>query len=69
MGNVELNAKKSSLSNFVEKKKIIKKKFKIFLTKIHVISVPTKQQVKSAIKKSKKIIEFNKEDIKWSKYS
>ncbi len=61
MGNVELNAKKSSLSNFVEKEENYKK-VENFLTKIHVSNVPTKQQVKTAINNAKKVIEFNKED-------
>ena len=61
MGNVELNAKKSGLSSFLDKEENYKKVQK-FLTKIHVSNVPTKQQIKSAINKSKKVIEFNKED-------
>jgi cell fate (sporulation/competence/biofilm development) regulator YlbF (YheA/YmcA/DUF963 family) len=49
------------LSNFVDKEENYKK-VQNFLTKIHVSNVPTKQQIKSAINKSKKVIEFNKED-------
>ena len=61
MGNVELNAKKSSLSNFVDKEENYKK-VQNFLTKIHVSNVPTKQQIKLAISNSKNLIVFNKED-------
>ena len=61
MGNVELNAKKSSLSNFINKEENYKEVQK-FLTKIHVNNVPTQKQLKLAINNSKKVIEFNKQD-------
>ena len=61
MGNVELNAKKSNLSNFVDKVENYKK-VQDFLTKLHVSNVPTQTQLKSAINNSQKVIEFNKQD-------
>ena len=62
MGNVELNAKKSNLSNFVNKIENYEK-IQNFLKKLNINNIPTQEQLKKAINNSKNIIEFNNQDI------